>query len=222
MLIRTTKIREFTYSRREKKIINSFGSPTNRKWDTISKKSLSKLDKQQKKIGENINDKINPLKKSIKQKIRQNQVDLDGNLRCPFCFGVLNFKDSHIEHFIPKKKNPEYMFYEKNLILSCASCNLSYKRQKNFFGSGSPTSYDSHTFDIIHPIFDVASSHLKTLNRNSQVIIIPNNGSIKGKKHIEVFELNSRDDLIYNRRSSYFNKLTPAQKRNVRKITRYR
>ncbi len=71
--------------------------------------------------------------KNIKEKIKE----ISG-IKCPYC-GIS--EPSHIDHFLPRAKYPEFSIYIQNLIYVCSICNSTYKgdnvvnlnRERKFF-----------------------------------------------------------------------------------------
>lgn len=115
-----------------------------------SKKSIREFKKLNKGFDVNSWSKISrKVKNEISKKLLYNQ-----NLQCAYCQRYLYTESHQIDHFAPKKLNPEFSFIPNNLFYSCGFCNsASIKGSK-------PTvlllhnQYNLTTFSIVHPYVD--------------------------------------------------------------------
>lgn len=108
--------------------------------------------------------------------------------RCAYCGSRLFEKRPHRDHIAPKESYKEWMFWPTNLVLSCYTCNTDLKKTFD------PVlvrrrSYRRSEFSFVHPFFDDPKDHITYTSEDVKVLIKECNGSLKGKKTIEVFEL---------------------------------
>lgn len=126
----------------------------------------------------------------IKEKIKSHLYNVQ-NYRCAYCGTRLNVGGrAEIEHIAPKglSLHPEFTFHELNLLFACEHCNGSSKKgQKDILIKKSPY-YPRCQFSIVHPFFDDPDLHYQWTN--SVTICIKSNTD-KGKKSIEIFQLDS-------------------------------
>lgn len=136
----------------------------------------------------------NDLKKHIKKHYSIIQDD-----KCAYCREEMRFEGygEPIEHIIPKSKKIEWMFHPQNLCLACYGCNTK-KGVKNPLIEDINTYIsfpdNSSDYKIVHPHFDVLSTHIKEEN----FYFKSRNASLKGKETIKMCDLN-RFDLLYKR-----------------------
>lgn len=109
--------------------------------------------------------------------------------RCCYCRS--NFETQHarvwdLEHVAPRARYPHFMFEEKNLAVSCISCNESKGDQDTLINGSRLKRYPSEParFKIIHPHYDIYSDHLAWSNR-----VVPFPRTEKGKVTIYVCDL---------------------------------
>ena len=69
--------------------------------------------------------------------------------------------DWDVEHVVPQKRRPEFMFTQVNLGVACKECNGS-KRDKETLVDPSALAYPSTSdaFLVVHPHFDEWSDHI--------------------------------------------------------------
>ncbi|MFJ6269418.1 HNH endonuclease [Pseudarthrobacter oxydans] len=69
--------------------------------------------------------------------------------------------DWDVEHVVPQKRRPEFMFTQVNLGVACKECNGS-KRDKETLVDPSASAYPltSDAFLVVHPHFDKWSDHI--------------------------------------------------------------
>lgn len=157
----------------------------------------------------NIRPITNPTKKSwtastnknLKNNIKNHYSIIQDN-KCAYCRLPVRYDGygEPIEHIVPKSIKIKWMFHPLNLCLACYACNTK-KSDKNtlIISNNHPDNYlnypiTSTDFNIIHPHFDIHSSHIEVEN----FIFKPKNNSSKGRNTIDFCELN-RFDLLYSR-----------------------
>lgn len=92
-----------------------------------------------------------------------------------------------IEHIVPRKDRPKWMFEPKNLALSCYTCNTKKKADNTLsISERNSKTYpiNSSGFIIYHPHFDIWKSHFEVFNK---YFIKPK--SRKGRETFKVCEL---------------------------------
>ena len=102
--------------------------------------------------------KFDELKKNIRDYARIQQ----GN-RCCYCKSVLPFDKgtTDIEHILPKKKYPNFVYEPKNLALACKTCNTN-KGEKEVLNKTDIKRYPSTSTNvkIIHHHYDKYEDHI--------------------------------------------------------------
>lgn len=96
------------------------------------------------------------------------------------------------EHILPKgkKKYPAFTFEPENLCLACHRCNVELKGEIDL-GTGNKSNYKKNSFKIVHPYFDNFNKHIELNFKGGKALIKRKPYSRKGKKTIELFELDS-------------------------------
>jgi len=92
-----------------------------------------------------------------------------------------------IEHIVPRKDRPKWMFEPKNLALSCYTCNTKKKADNTLSSTGKiSVLYPISTtgFSIYHPHFDTWTSHFEIFHT---YFLKPK--STKGRETFKVCEL---------------------------------
>lgn len=108
---------------------------------------------------------FNDLKHNIRRHygIRQNR-------KCAYCRTTINPDGSGnaIEHLMPRKLKPQWMFVQHNLTISCIHCNSSKGQQNtmrqhenNYGHSPAHCPNQSAEFSIFNPHFDIWSEHFE-------------------------------------------------------------
>lgn len=144
---------------------------------------------------------------TIKTKIKALK-ETQTSSRCCYCqrdfTGEFSF-DVDLEHILPKKKFPNYMFSLFNLSISCKRCNMNIKKERiDFLVSPFVPDTDaksSEAYKFIHPCFDVIDDHLQKLlvqcgaRRYTKYLV--QNDSPKGRYTYEYFYLEQveRDNI---------------------------
>ncbi len=96
------------------------------------------------------------------------------------------------EHIAPKGTTsyPHFMFEPENLCLACHHCNFDLKGEVDTISKPSSV-YKNNKFTIVHPYLNDFDSHITFVVKNGNAIIQRKPGSRKGKRTIELFELDS-------------------------------
>ena len=89
------------------------------------------------KLYDSIND-------GFKEEIRKISGDV-----CPYC-GI--DRPSHLDHFIPRAKFPEFSIYSPNLIYVCSICNSKYKGEKILNSKGERIFFNPYFDNFIETI----------------------------------------------------------------------
>ena len=116
---------------------------------------------------------------------------------CAYCgLPFKGEKDKQIEHIAPKSskgRHPYFTFTMLNLVLSCGYCNsLIVKGTKETIkGKVDQKRYRRNEFLIVHPYFDNPEKHYDWVDVENKVLIQAKADSDKGKKSIEMFDLDS-------------------------------
>lgn len=151
----------------------------------------------------------------------KNQLIADQHSKCAYCECRLNGDFGHIEHFRPKAGysippsnkliTPGYYWlaYEwSNLLLSCSTCNTSYKQ--NHFAlekeSQRDIAHKNITNEIsllINPSIEDPSLYVEFHQHIIAPRLVGGMESIKGKHTIELLKLNHRTDLVAYRRETW-------------------
>lgn len=108
--------------------------------------------------------------------------------RCAYCGARLHEKRPHRDHIAPKSPHYEWTFWPANLVLACYCCNVDRKGEVDTVDVKAP-SYRRTTFNIVHPFFDDPSEHLNFELDEKAILISAKNGSAKGERTIELFNL---------------------------------
>lgn len=129
--------------------------------------------------------------KNFKQEMTRLML-IEQKRRCAYCGCRLFEKRPHRDHIAPKESYREWMFWPTNLVLSCYTCNTDLKKTFDpILVKGS--TYRRSEFSFVHPYFDDLDDHITYTSEDVKVLIQERNGSTKGKKTIDVFELSSTE-----------------------------
>lgn len=112
--------------------------------------------------------------------------------RCGYCGCRLFEKRPHRDHIAPKEIYKQWMFWPENLVLSCFTCNTDLKKSFDPVVAVGRT-YRSTDFSFVHPYIDTPSDHLAFTSERLELLIQAKNGSLKGGKTIEIFDLASAE-----------------------------
>ncbi|TCI73597.1 MULTISPECIES: hypothetical protein [unclassified Exiguobacterium] len=136
---------------------------------------------------------INSLKNDLKEYLFFEQ-----KKRCYYCEGEF-YKNRTgvgkptIDHIANKAIYPHFLYISRNLVLACSECNgFTKKGTKNVIVSGcTKTNYydlNSDDFTFVHPYLDKKEEHMDYDEENNVWFTV--NHSEKGRKSIEIFQLN--------------------------------
>lgn len=133
--------------------------------------------------------------KSIKQRIKAHLLAQQNKI-CIYCRLKLSLAQYSppIEHIVPKNLHHIFMFEQKNLTISCETCNRKKWQTETLVNPQViiyPTS--GAEFIIFHPYFDEYNDHIEILGG-----IFSKAKSSKGEKTIEICKLD-RVDLAEER-----------------------
>lgn len=85
---------------------------------------------------------------SINDKFKEEIQKISGDV-CPYC-GI--DRPSHLDHFIPRSKFPEFSIYSSNLIYVCSICNSKYKGDKILNSKGERIFFNPYFDNFIETI----------------------------------------------------------------------
>jgi len=147
--------------------------------DTVDAYVLNK-DAQSGDYWESTEEEVTKVKKHIKEHYKIAQ-----DFTCVYCQQKVLFNHGRvwdIEHIIPKKLYPKFLFTEENLALSCPDCN-GRKLDKNVLVNPKRKTFPNKSEDyiIVHPHFDEYEKHIKVLDNQ---LYFPKDE--KGIKTIEI------------------------------------
>ncbi len=108
--------------------------------------------------------------------------------RCAYCGARLHEKRPHRDHIAPKSPHFEWTFWPANLVLACYCCNVDCKGETDTVDIIAP-SYRRSTFNIVHPILDDPADHLDFKLDEKAILVSAKNGSPKGDRTINLFNL---------------------------------
>jgi uncharacterized protein (TIGR02646 family) len=125
--------------------------------------------------------------KDLKNKISKFTL-IQQNCRCVYC-GSLISRGAQLDHFVPKQLHPEFCYEPKNLLTSCAVCNMYIKNSEDTIVLPIKRRYEQNQFTIVHPYFNDPNIHIKYTNED-KVIIDLNRCTYIGRKTVDFFHLN--------------------------------
>lgn len=108
--------------------------------------------------------------------------------RCVYCEDLIT-GGAQLDHVVPKQLHPDYCYEPKNLVTSCAVCNMYIKNGGDTIVNPIVRRYEKNRFMIVHPYFNNPDLHIKYTN-GDKVIIDRNNSTVLGKATIDFFHLN--------------------------------
>ena len=100
---------------------------------------------------------------TVRQEIKAHYIGEQQHLCCycgipdPATHGL----DWDVEHIVPQKRHPDFLFTQTNLGVACRECNVS-KGAKETLVDPSVSAYPStsEAFRVVHPHFDEWSDHI--------------------------------------------------------------
>lgn len=123
--------------------------------------------------------------------------------RCAYCEEFI-FGGAQLDHFAPKHLHPDFCYEPKNLLTSCAVCNMYIKNDEDTIKPPIKRRYEQNIFTIVHPYFNDPDIHIKY--KNDDRVIIDEKGSTPlGKATIDFFHMN--DYPAYCKRAQRFGNL---------------
>ena len=125
--------------------------------------------------------------KQFKKNVTDTMKVLQSN-RCAYCGARLHEKRPHRDHIAPKSPHFKWTFWPMNLVLACYCCNVDCKGEVDTVDVVAP-SYRRSTFNIVHPFLDDPAEHLNFGLDEKAILVSAKNGSPKGDRTIELFNL---------------------------------
>ena len=172
------KGKKIRFTKSEKKIIEGLKPFIGGEWEGKIKYSSSVKRKDR-----------DALRKDIKNKLTKIQ-----GTYCIYCGTHEDHCGSKLqrEHIAAKGKKyyPKFVFEPENLCLACHKCNVVLKGEIDV-ASGNKVNYKKNKFTIVHPYFDKLEDHIEVKVNKGQALIKKKPYSRKGKRTIELFELDS-------------------------------
>lgn len=140
--------------------------------------------------------------KDLRNKISEFTLIHQGN-KCAYCEDFIT-GGAQLDHIVPKQLHSEFCYEPKNLLTSCAVCNMYVKNAGDTIITPVKRRYEQNTFTIVHPYFNNPDIHIKYTNED-KVVVDRNNSSTLGKATIDFFHLN--DYPAYCKRAQRFGDL---------------
>jgi len=148
-------------------------------------------------------EKADATTKRLKSRIREHTMIEQGN-NCVYCEDFLT-GGAQLDHIVPKQLHSEFCYEPKNLVTSCAVCNMYVKNGDDTIQAPVERRYEQNRFTIIHPYFNDPDVHIKYTNED-KVIIDLNRCTPLGLATIDFFHLN--DYPAYCKRAKRHGDLT--------------
>lgn len=108
--------------------------------------------------------------------------------RCAYCGARFYEKRPHRDHIAPKSPHFKWTFWPANLVLACYCCNVDCKGEDDTVDVVAAT-YRRSAFNIVHPFFDDPAEHLDFGLDEKAILVSAKDGSAKGHRTIELFNL---------------------------------
>lgn len=176
-LFQSLKGKKIKYNKTEQRTIHGLKPLTGGEWEGPIKTTSNVLRKN---------------RDAVRFKIKDKLIKIQGRY-CIYC----GLHEEHCgglerEHIAPKGTDsyPQFMFEPENLCLACHHCNVDLKREEDTISRTSSV-YKKNKFTIVHPYLDDFAKHIEFAIKDGDVLIISKPRSKKGKKTIELFELDS-------------------------------
>ncbi len=125
--------------------------------------------------------------KDLKNRMSEYTLNLQG-CKCAYCEDLIT-GGAQLDHIVPKQLHPEFCYEPKNLLTSCAVCNMYIKNVGDTVKTPVKKRYEKNEFTIVHPYFDVPDEHIKFTN-DDRVVIDEASSTELGKATINFFHLN--------------------------------
>ena len=110
------------------------------------------------------------------------------NNRCVYCEEPM-YGGVQLDHIVPKQIHSVFCYEPKNLVSSCAVCNMYIKNSGDTVVVPLKRRYEQNVFKIVHPYLNNPDVHIKFINAD-RVIIDTNGSTDLGKATIDFFHLN--------------------------------
>lgn len=137
--------------------------------------------------------------KDLKNAISEHTLKTQGNL-CAYCEDLIT-GGAQLDHIVPKQLHSEFCYEPKNLLSSCAVCNMYIKNAGDTIVAPVKKRYEQNRFTIVHPYFNDPDVHIKYTNAD-KVVIDRKNSTELGKATIDFFHMN--DYPAYCKRANRF------------------
>ena len=137
--------------------------------------------------------------KDLKNAISEHTLKTQGNL-CAYCEDLIT-GGAQLDHIVPKQLHSEFCYEPKNLLSSCAVCNMYIKNAGDTIVVPVKKRYEQNRFTIVHPYFNDPDVHIKYTNAD-KVVIDRKNSTELGKATIDFFHMN--DYPAYCKRANRF------------------
>ena len=122
--------------------------------------------------------------KDLKNRMSEYTLLQQGN-KCAYCEDFIT-GGAQLDHIVPKQLHPEFCYEPKNLLSSCAVCNMYIKNAGDTIKEPIQRRYEKNEFTIVHPYLDDPEEHIKFTNED-KVIIDEGGSSELGKATIAFF-----------------------------------
>ena len=137
--------------------------------------------------------------KDLKNSISEYTLKMQDNL-CAYCEELIT-GGAQLDHIVPKQLHSEFCYEPKNLVTSCAVCNMYIKNAGDTIIAPVKKRYEQNIFTIVHPYFNDPDVHIKFTNED-RVVIDKNSSTELGKATIDFFHMN--DYPAYCKRANRF------------------
>ena len=125
--------------------------------------------------------------KDLKNRISEYTL-IQQKCKCVYCEDLIT-GGAQLDHVVPKQLHPEFCYEPKNLLTSCAVCNMYIKNAADTVELPVKRRYEKNKFLIVHPYFDNPDEHIKFIN-DDRVVIDEARSTELGKATITFFHLN--------------------------------
>ena len=185
---------------------------------TLADKAEFETEKIRKAVKQGLNFSLSSIyrAKDVKRQLRNDQ-----HGKCAYCERYLNGDYGAVEHYRPVKayqqcqgsplQSPGYYWlcYDwKNLLLSCDTCNSSYKRNLFPLADERERNIAEERIDkeiplIINPVYDDPGTYIEYRQYEVCAKSVGQLGTIKGETTIKIFHLNDDPLLVESRRRGW-------------------
>ena len=185
---------------------------------TLADKAEFETEKIRKAVKQGLNFSLSSIyrAKDVKRQLRNDQ-----HGKCAYCERYLNGDYGAVEHYRPVKayqqcqgsplQSPGYYWlcYDwKNLLLSCDTCNSSYKRNLFPLADERERNIAEERIDkeiplIINPVYDDPGTYIEYRQYEVCAKSVGQLGATKGETTIKIFHLNDDPLLVESRRRAW-------------------